>query len=153
MKTKTTTKTTTTTTTTTAPALPAGIIKSDLHYPKYTSEDALVKDYDRQSFEIWYTERMGWCVPTLLISRAGRRSAPGASDRTYATTLDGSVVRIGLGPHVLAKHTVYVRASRESALEKFLALRDKGASDANQIRDRISTRRAQGALYRMNRGW
>jgi hypothetical protein len=147
------------TTTPNVPALPAGIIAKDLKAPTYnmktgTYTDPLIKDWEQSMFELWYTERMGWCIPTLLISRAGRRAAPGASDRTYAVAVkDGAMVRIGLGPHVLAKHTVYVRQSRLAALQKFLDLRQTGAVRANEIRDRISSRRAQGAMYRMRRGW
>ena len=54
---------------------------------------------------------------------------------------------------MLARCTVYIRKSRSGALQPFIDLRLKGESSAGQIRDRISTRRAQGAIYRMERGW
>jgi hypothetical protein len=69
-------------------------------------------------------------------------------DRFYATALNGKIYRVGRGPHVLSTTTVYVKKSRENALQKFLDLMDKGNADANMIRDRISSRRAQGALHR-----
>jgi hypothetical protein len=138
-----------------APKLPAGIEKADLKYPDHKEKDS-PKDipYEDHQFEIWFVPNYGWCIPTLHISNGGSRRAYGTAPRTYAVAIDtGKVVRIGLGPHVQQRSTVYVRQSRIKDLQKFLDLRTKGAGDANQIRDRISTRRAQGAMYRMNRGW
>jgi hypothetical protein len=48
---------------------------------------------------------------------------------------------------------VYVKESRREALAKYLTLQAEGTKDSNQVRDRISTRRAQGAMYRIARGW
>jgi hypothetical protein len=135
--------------------LPTGILQSDLKYPDYKSKDKLVPGYDNSSFEIWYTERFGWCIPTLLIRGAGRRYGPSRDTaRTYGVTIKDEnlnghqVVTMGSGPHVKAKHTVYVRESRKEALQKFLDIRSGGAEDANSIRDRISTRRARTSLSR-----
>lgn len=107
-------------------------------------------------FEIWQTERFGWCIPTLLISNPGRRQRASAynkgveaTERTYAITIDRrEIVTIGGGPHVKNRLTVYVSAARRPGLGKFLDLKEKGEIDANNIRDRISSRRAQGALRR-----
>jgi hypothetical protein len=91
----------------------------------------------------------GWVVPTLVIRQPGRRSSLSAqAPRTYATTLDGKPCRVGLGPHVEARVTVYVREGRKAALQRYVDLQRSGAVQAHEIRDRISTRRAQSALRR-----
>jgi hypothetical protein len=132
--------------------LPAGIKDSDLKAPNWDADDKLARGKDGYglSFDLWYTPAMGWVIPTLQIAR-GRR---GYADRTYAVRVDGTgLCRVGQGPHVTAQHTVYVRESRANALAKYVTLLEQGTADSHQVRDRISTRRAQGALYRMNRGW
>jgi hypothetical protein len=128
--------------------LPKGIVERDLTYPDTRKGgDYFAKgiDCNDHQFEIWYVRNFGWCIPTLDIGGAGRQ----ATRRTYAVKVDtGNVVRIGKGPHVTATHRVYVRESRLKDLQKFLDLRRKGAGDAGSIRDRISTRRAQGQQER-----
>jgi hypothetical protein len=119
--------------------LPDGILESDLKYPDY-QKDRLA-DY----FELWNVTGLGWVIPTLLIKHSRRADR---SDRTYATTLDGKACRVGLGPHVLRRVTVYVAESRKAALQKYLDIKLEGQKTSNQIRDRISTRRAQTALRR-----
>lgn len=126
--------------------LPADITKEDLQYPTYHERD-MKPDRVVETFEIWYVQNLSWVIPTLLI-RHSRRSD--RSDRTYATTLLGEACRVRLGPHVLAKHTVYVKESRKPVLQKYLDIKFKGEQVSNQIRDRISTRRARTALRRMN---
>jgi len=131
-----------------AVVLPAGILERDLEYPDYKSKDRFPTDlpYEDKQFEMWFVPGFGWCIPTLQISNAGRNHS---TRRTYAVILDtGKVCRIGHGPHVSKTITVYVRKSRLEALQKFLDLKNKGSVDANTIRDRISTRRAQTALRR-----
>lgn len=131
------------------PALPAGIEAADLLYPSWSDreKDPLVKDYTEQSFEMWYTARFGWCIPTLLI---GRRPGP-HGDRTYAVSVkDQGTVRIGAGPHLLHRVEVFVRQRREKALRPYLALRMTGQAKAGEIRDVISTRRLRGSLRRAN---
>lgn len=132
----------------TAKDLPAGIKPSDLEYPRKWRADSVVDHFD-----IWNVPAFGWCIPTLLIASAGRRYNArhyGQADRTYAVRIsDGSLVRIGFGPHVTARLTVHVRKSRTWALKKFTDLKTKGTGDATTVRDRISTRRMRGAM----RGW
>jgi hypothetical protein len=132
--------------------LPAGIKATDLKYPKWDAKDQLARD-DKgysMSFELWYTPSMGWVIPTLQIARGKR----GYADRTYAVRVDGNgLCRVGQGPHVTEQVTVYVKESRREALAKYLTLQAEGTKDSNQVRDRISTRRAQGAMYRIARGW
>lgn len=122
--------------------LPKGINETDITSPK--KYDALVEDWDKRQFEMWYTERFGWCIPTLMISRASSRarSAGATTDRSYAISVkDERLVTIGRGPHVKRTVTVYVRKTRAEALQKFLDLRDKGSEQANDYRDQLSTKR------------
>lgn len=124
--------------------LPKDIRKGDLKYPSYKKTS---KVYD--SFELWYVRDFEWCIPTLFIRNASRRSPQNFGHRTYAVRLNQSgVVRIGLGPHVLARVTVYVRDWNVARLQKYLDMQKSGESDANVVRDRISSRRAQGSLRR-----
>lgn len=126
-------------------ALPPGVIASDLAWPKYSG-----KKHDRvvSSLEFYETTAFGWCIATLSIG--GRR---GSSQRTYAARVsDGRVVRVGQGPHVLRTITVHVRESRAEALKRYTDLHLKGEQEANEVRDRISSNRAMGALLRGRRG-
>lgn len=131
------------------PALPAGILESDLKQPPYVSDNPV--PWEDRSFELWHTTAFGWCIPTLLISR-GRQY----HDRTYAITVEGkNAVRIGRGPHVTATVRVHVTPKRLKALQPFLDLRKEGNARAGEIRDRISSRRAQGQEMRAQgrRSW
>lgn len=123
--------------------LPEGVLASDLKQPQF--DDYRDLPYDDRTFELWHTTSFGWCIPTLFISRAGRGQS---TDRTYAVTLDGKPVRVGRGPHVTRIITVYVRTSRMNDLQKFLDVRKQGQAKAGEIRDRISSRRAQGQMER-----
>lgn len=141
---------------TTKHELPKGITNKDLQYPSYKSSDRLAYDDARLSnsgsFELIHVIGWGWCISTLLIRKAGRRSSESAISggaRVYAVRVDtGETVRVGLGPHVDERVQVYVRKSRVKALERYINLLVSGATRANQIRDRISTRRAQSAFRR-----
>src|SRR4029077_16922930 len=105
--------------------------------------------YDKD-FELWDSRGGGWAIPTLHIRNAGRRSHPGATNRRpYAVaTENGKTYRVGLGPHVEETHPVWVKKSRLQALLKFIELKNGGEGSAGQIRDRISSRRAQGQVMR-----
>jgi hypothetical protein len=137
---------------TTTQPLPKGILTSDLQRPSYDAKDKLVTDYAANfygSFELWHTTGFGWCIPTLLISSNSHRVARSGSERTYAARVsDGATVRIGMGPHVTERVTVYVRTSRLAALQPFLDAQNAGAGKAGTIRDRISSRRAEGVEMR-----
>lgn len=124
------------------PKLPDGILESDLKYPS-GSQRIWGKD-----FELWHVIGFGWCIPTLHIRNAPRRTeGRGLARRTYAVRIDtGTPCRVGLGPHVTARVTVYASKKRERALAKYFALLNDGASAANQIRDRISTRRMRSSM-------
>lgn len=140
--------------------LPPGILPKDTQWQSSLSRDQRLwseGDHGQLTFYKISGHLHGdfWVIETLLIARAGRRAAAGATDRTYAITLDGRVMRVGLGPHVRAKVTVYLHQSRRAALQQYIDLHAKGIGDAMRIRDRISSRRAQGQLERMagNRSW
>jgi hypothetical protein len=141
-----------------APVLPSGIKASDCSYPKFgekvPEEERMAYDVGGGQFDLWHVTGYGWVIPTLSICKSNRVRDMSNRERTYAVAVDGGkIVRCGLGPHVTAKVTVYIRKGRVEALKKFLDLRETGEIAAGQIRDRISTRRAQGALYRIGRGW
>jgi len=126
------------------PELPPGILPGDLKHPG-------ISDTTGMWFEMYHATGFGWCIPTLFIRKAGARSfSQHGSDRTYAIAISGGeIVRIGLGPHVTAQVIVYVAKSRLSSLQKYIDLKKRGEDQANQIRDRISSRRAQGQIRRM----
>ena len=92
---------------------------------------------------MYYTQAFGWLIPTLLIRTTRRMDR---TNRTYATSLDGRPCRVGMGPHVLRSVAVYVKRSRFVALQPFIDLKNQGEIASNEIRDRISSRRAQGQL-------
>lgn len=125
------------------PKLPKGVLKTDLIRPKQYARIA----YDAPHVQLWYTERFGWCAPTLLIAKATYDNGRG-TNRTYAVTMDGDLVRIGSGPHILHQVTVIPKKSRLKALQPLFDLVEKGRAKAGDTRDRISTRRMRGALRR-----
>lgn len=126
--------------------LPDEIQARDLEYPSWESRKNNDNNRIVEQFEMWFTERFGWCIPTLFISKA--RRGTGMNDRSYGISLNGTVVTIGKGPHVLKTVTVYVRQRRLEKLQKFLDLKKTGEGKAGDIRDRISTRRANTILNR-----
>lgn len=133
-------------------ALPSGIIESDVNYPMGKGKDVGAHDLGNYGvLTLYYTEVMGWCVTTLPIG--GKRNQ--YPDRTYAITLkDKKQVRIGGGPHVLRTVTIYLRKGNEA----HAALADvyhEGMGGSGKIRDRISSRRAQGQEMRAQgrRSW
>lgn len=130
--------------------LPKGILASDLVCPTWKQRAYDPEGRHSLSFELWYSESFGWCIPTLLISRSRRVSQSySGGERTYAVSVKtGGTVRIGNGPHIKERHVVYVKKTRLAKLQKFLDLQGQGAERANTIRDNISTRRARTAARR-----
>ena len=136
--------------------LPFGILKSDLEYPKW-NEKATSKQ--REANRIAHTLTLhhidserdakndGWVIATLPIG--GKRRA-GYVERTYAIGQDRKVYTVGQGPHVTGTVRVYVTNARLKALAPLVELYTFGMAEAGTIRDRISTRRAQGAIHRRN---
>lgn len=127
-------------------ALPKNIKRADLKYPSNYKKAAYVESFSDltggSGFELWYTERFGWVVPTLFIHKARGEQA---THRSYGVALDGGyLVRVGNGPHILEKHKVYFTKKNKTRLKKnFESVIRNGAIAAHDCRDRISTRRAQ----------
>lgn len=133
--------------TVTAPTFPEGVTVKDTEYPKWDSKDKAVRELgDYGQITMHLTTAFGWCVATLPISKARRA---GLTDRTYGVRVsDGAGVRVGAGPHVTKTITVYLRKSRVKVLQKYIDLFQKGLIQANETRDRISSRRAEGVQRR-----
>jgi hypothetical protein len=128
----------------TVQALPPGVLASDLKYPSWKSMERVVETLTFYQVAR-RTGALDWVITTLHIAKARRA---GTMDRSYGIYLDGSVCRVGKGPHVKQAITVYVKQSRLAKLQKYLDLHVQGQEAAGQIRDRIGTRRAQGQLER-----
>lgn len=131
--------------------LPAGVLESDLVYPSYQERD---KDESKRlnydaGFDLWLISSFGWVVPTLAISRGGQRTyAVAVGEGVPRPARRGAQVRVGNGPHVLEQVRVYVTKGRASALKPYAELKLSGEVGANETRDRISSRRAQGQVMR-----
>lgn len=88
-----------------------------------------------------------WVLCTLNIGGRGR----GQTERNYAINVtDGSICRVGRGPHVLQVVEVHLSKSNWTRLQPHVELYLKGLAAAGSIRDRISSRRAEGQMRRMN---
>lgn len=137
--------------------LPAGIIESDLIAPwrGIDSESEQLTDEAEQylseielygkSLTFYRTTAFGWVLCTLDISKG----KAGREKRTYAIgCVDGKQYRVGGGPHVQKKIEVYIKASNYERVSKFVELWLQGMEGSGAIRDRISSRRAQGQLHR-----
>ena len=131
--------------------LPKDIKVSDVNYIPQNWK--IPKKRILHTLDFYYTERFGWVIATLHIRNASRRMqgsyyGNSLSPRTYAITLSGQLCRVGLGPHVKARATVYVTEGRKEALQKYVVLASTGADKANDVRDAISTRRMRSTLRR-----
>lgn len=131
--------------------LPAGIKQSDLQMKSWKdmAYDSDGNGNNTNHFELWLVkdikEGLTWFIPTLLISKNNRNSY---GSRTYAVDLSGRLCRIGKGPHVVQTLTVYLKKNNIIRLQKYLDLKKNGSEKSNQVRDRISSRRAEGQLHR-----
>lgn len=128
---------------------PEGIKAIDLTRPAWTKKQTKDRiDYtlgDQGQLTFYYTQMLGWVIATLPIGSQHNRVNP----RTYAVSLKhGGPCRCGNGPHILKKLTVFIRTSRVKAIQKYLDLYKSGLVSSNNIRDRISSRRAEGAERR-----
>lgn len=130
------------------PALPAGLKITDTHRCVNWKQ----RDYE-SDFELWHVASFGWVIPTLTIRQVSRHDTRHQQRRSYAVTMDGKLVRVGFGPHVTHMLEIIGRKSRKAALQPFLKLRTDGEALAGTVRDRISTRRAQGTLRRTTNRW
>ena len=142
-------------------ALPKGIESSDTQYPSYEDKDHIPYEKQRElgldatDFTLYFVKGIGkiggaWVLTTLHISKA-KRGSKHQTDRTYAIGVDDEkVYTVGRGPHVLQEVRIYLKKSNLERLMPFVELWKKGMELAGGIRDRISTRRAQGQLHRAN---
>ncbi len=135
--------------------LPPDVTEADLTYWTFDSKDFLPYDAlpEGTSSRLTFYQiggpnargDRGWVLTTLQISGKGR----GTTERTYGIEVASEkVCRVGRGPHVLQTVTVYLTTKNLDRLRKYVDLHQKGLAAAGGIRDRISTRRAQGQQYR-----
>lgn len=141
-----------------APALPPGIKPEDMNYPAagrslpYEKLKELGLGYEAGwsgvlTFYHCANARRApeWVLTTLRISGAGR----GATERYYGIGVaDSKTYTVGRGPHVTTVVEVRPSADNLDRLLPYLGLWKKGMADASAVRDRISSRRAQGQLHR-----
>jgi len=131
--------------------LPTGVLASDLEladYKKRDKDESLRVDYDA-SFDLWFITSFGWVIPTLSIAAGGQRTyAVAIGEGGARPAKPGAQCRVGRGPHVLEQLHVYVTHGRREALAPIIALKLQGEVGANETRDRISSRRAQGTQMR-----
>jgi hypothetical protein len=124
------------------PELPAGVLDSDLKYPKGGHVVAHITMY--------HTTGFGWVITCLPIAN----NRAGYAQRTYAIAIKGAeMCRVGAGPHVSRQITLYLTEARSAKLKYLLDLQREGQIKANQIRDHRATRRARNDLFRSMKGW
>lgn len=144
-----------------APQLPPDVTAADLKWPK-TPEygtpayrewlkviDEIRRRTDAGQLTFYHVpagrKAPDWVLTTLRIGGAGR----GATERYYGVGVaDGKVYTVGRGPHVAAVVTIHLHPGNWDRLRKYADLYEKGMADAQAVRDRISSRRAQGQLHR-----
>lgn len=126
--------------------LPPGVQASDLEYPRTSKGERLAYALGSHGvLQFYETTRFGWCLCTLRIGGGGRHGP----ERYYAARVeDGATVSVGRGPHVTRVIEVFVREDRAEALKRYTDLHKEGLARAGTVRDRISSRRAQGAEER-----
>lgn len=138
------------------PPLPDYIKAADGQYGKTPWAKLRERGLDADQFLLYCIKDTGWVVCTLHISNPSRnqRNRGNTAARFYSMGLkDGKVWRVGLGPHVLGERRVYLTEDNWERLQPLVDLYLKGMGDAGQIRDRISSRRAQGTLRRGGGVW
>ncbi len=134
--------------------MPPDVTEADLKHP--TSDDYI--PYGKQqeyglehcgtSLTFYRTPAFGWVLRTLEISRARKA---GQTDRYYGITVnDGQSVRVGRGPHVTKEITIHFTTANIERLKPYVELWTRGMTMAGSIRDRISSRRAEGQERRAN---
>lgn len=148
----------------TASELPPDVLPEDCKFGRYITDPDNEEEFDAYyAFRKVLRDRQlpdellfyhiptgpGWVLCTLKISSAGKRHAPGTPDRYYAIGLkDGKTYTVGRGPHVKSVLRVYFRRDNWERLEKYATLWETGMANAGTVRDRISSRRAQGQQHR-----
>ena len=138
------------------PDVKAGDLKHVCRYgDKAYTDDMQAKDREIRNaghygaLTFYLVKNTGWVLTTLHISNPSRRQASGTPARTYGIGVaDSKVYTVGRGPHVEKEVTVYLDSTNIDRLQRYADLWVKGMEDASAIRDRISSRRAQGQLHR-----
>lgn len=143
--------------------LPPNILESDTTYPEWSNRYTVghleslgltsIHEWQGQMTFYQITGRTGtrWVLLSLHISNPsrGQRQRGVTTARSYGIGVDDKkIYTVGTGPHVKATVTVYLNASNVERLRPYVELWLKGLEDASAIRDRISSRRAQGQLHR-----
>ncbi len=136
--------------------LPPNVVEADKKYCEhservpYAEMSKLVGDDNfAGAFTFYKAKNLGWVLCTLHISNPSRRQAAGTTARTYAIGVkDQKICTVGRGPHVEAEVEIFLSKENLERLMPYVELYKKGLADALSIRDRISTRRAQGQLHR-----
>lgn len=129
-----------------AAKLPPDVLTDDC---KYGGTPLPYDENKPRTLTFYHTEKFGWVLCTLHISNPSRRQAAGTTARSYGIGVaDSKIYTVGKGPHVTAECTVCLNQENLPRLQRYVDLYLKGLGDAGQIRDRISSRRAQGQLYR-----
>lgn len=135
---------------TTKTELPPNVIAADTKWPEQGHgcnwEKLRELGIDSTSFTFYKTTGFGWVLITLGISNSTRRSTA----RSYGISMDGKCCRVGSGPHVLSTITVHLSTDNWERLKGYVELYLKGMEQAGTVRDRISSRRAQGQIHRAN---
>lgn len=133
--------------------LPPDVIEADSKRPSYEdSRKPWRQEGEEDLYSLTFYKVQGsrikdnWVILTLPIDNKGR---------SYVISLDGNCGRAGRGPHVKAIVMIHLHAGNADRLRKYIDLWKKGMSDAGSVRDRISSRRAEGQVRRANgeRSW
>ena len=130
------------------PNLPPDVTEADTKYPTYkaNAKPWRIGENADAPLSLTFYKVQGqrikdsWVIVTLPIDNRGR---------SYVVQVEsGTTGRAGRGPHVKAEVTVYLHAGNIDRLRKYVELYRKGLADAGMVRDRISSRRAQGQVER-----
>lgn len=128
-----------------SPQLPKGVLKSDLKYDgeritKAQWEKLRELGMENTQIPLWFQQNGGCFIPTLPISHGGLRS--------YAIALSDKKIWSLTRNQSIAAQYVYIRKGNFKRLIPLMETFAKGMADSQKIRDRISSRRAQGQLNR-----
>lgn len=128
--------------------LPPNVILEDL---QYNFEDRIGWDSEYPVVLTLHLVQGEWMIATLHISNPNRKQLARGIDtaRTYAiSVLNGKIYTVGKGPHVKETIEVHVKKSNVDRIKNLLVRYQEGLEAAGRIRDRRSSRIAQGRLYR-----
>ena len=125
---------------------PPDVIAADTQWPRENGPYSWYRDNNVPHELVFYKVqgtriKDSWVIVTLPIDNKGR---------AYVIQVEsGNTGRAGRGPHVKAEVRVYLSPANLPRLQKYVDLWRKGMAEAGAVRDRISSRRAQGQIERM----